>query len=153
MPLDIATLLASASIGSGVAQHKRECALMRFQAASGQTQDELMLVSVRPHPDWDWDPTPAAPVRVHSLAARADLNSQTGTLLSFDEPSGRGCLRLNGAGGESVRIKKTNSTYHQELKFKLPDDGSTSVWSMSPGGPSRDCDPRSILSLFWSVYG
>ena len=63
-----------------------------------------MLVSVRPHPDWGWDPAPAAPVRVHSLAARADLNSQTGTLLSFDEPPGRGCLRLNGAGGESVRI-------------------------------------------------
>ena len=30
------------------------------------------------------------------------------------------------------------------------------VWSMSPGGPSRDCDPRSISELFlvglWLTY-
>lgn len=107
-----------------------------------------MPVSVRPHPDWGWDPAPAAPVRVHSLAARSDLNGQTGTLLSFDEPSGRWCLRLNGAGGEYVRIKKTNFTYHHEFEFKLPDDGSTSVRELREQVKSKIAPNRHMASQF-----
>lgn len=103
------------------------CALKVLQQeAAADGSDGKMLVSVRPHADWGWDPGPAAPIRIHGLAARADLNGQTGKLLSFDEASGRWCLRLDGSA-ECVRIKRANFTFHSELKFRLPEDGSTLV--------------------------
>lgn len=104
----------------------QNCALKVLMAGGEEEGTTNMLVTVRPHPEWGWDPGPRAPVRVHGLASRADLNGQTGVLLSHDAPSGRWCLRLDGSG-ESVRIKQSNFTYHGDFTFRLPEDGSTRV--------------------------
>ena len=105
------------------------CALSVLMAPPAE-EDQTMQITVRPHPEWGWDARPSAPVRVHGLASRADLNGQTGKLLSFDKPSGRWCLRLDSGSGECVRIKATNFTLNQEFRFRVADDGSTTVRSL-----------------------
>ena len=102
-----------------------DCALA-YLLQPTSAEDEQMRVRVRPHPEWGWDPKPSAPVRIHGLAARDDLNGQTGKLISFDEPSGRWGLRVDGTG-ECVRVRPANFVFHHILKFQLPLDGSTTV--------------------------
>ena len=79
---DGAQLTADAAVGFT----KLQCAACALKApqqepsSSSSAEDQKMLVVVRPHPEWGWDPAPKAPVRVHGLSARADLNGQTGKL-------------------------------------------------------------------------
>ena len=99
-------------------------------------------IIVRPHTNWPWEPAAGAPVRLHSLQARAELNDATGKLLWFDQQGGRWVVRLEDFS-ECVRLKPSNFTLNMEIKLDVAASGMTQVRELYdrvaarlPGSPS-----------------